>query len=351
VGKPFDLVKEFSKFGREQNVSLSAAESLNKFGSHAVSRLSEAMRDGALMHGLRAESMFGAMVVTLGAYQLLRHEDSGEIHPRSEYRSADYRVVLGDGANWLIEVKNVYETNPSARRQLMRRAYREQLEAYAKATGGELKLAIYWAKWAIWTLVTPSRLVDASGDLSLDLIEAMKVNEMHALGDLSVATKPPLELHLTMDQARSGPIQSDGHLQLTIRDAQIFCAGEHLASSAEQELAWAFMQYGDWSEHEAVLDVQANRLVRIVHRWDPEVDHDQGFEVIGSLSRMFSRYYSEQTIRSGELVSLNAAPRPGWFDALKDWDSRGYALPLWRFQLRPNYAAGGSKSTERGSDH
>jgi hypothetical protein len=251
-------------------------------------------------------------------------------------------VVLRDGSNWLVEVKNAYETSPSIRRRLMGRAYRDELEAYAKATGGELKLAIYWAKWAIWTLVTPAKLVDANGELSLHMVEALKANEMHALGDLSVATKPPLELHLIMDQARSSLIQPDGRAELTISDAQMFCAGEQLTSSAEQELAWAFMQYGDWAEREAAPDVEANRVIRVVHRWDPEVDHHQGFEVIGSLSRMFSRYYSEQTVQSGQVVSLDAAPRPGWFDALKDWESRGYALPLWRFRLQPNYHAGGA---------
>ena len=60
----------------------------------------------------------------------------------------------------------------------MTRRYREELEAYAAATGGELKPAVVWARWSLWTVVSPSRLVDEKGDLTLDMNTAVKANEL-----------------------------------------------------------------------------------------------------------------------------------------------------------------------------
>ena len=71
--------------------------------------------------------MFEALVVSLGRYRLLKPEDSGRIFPQRGFRAPDFRVVLEDGSNWLIEVKNVFESDPFyQRRKLMTRRYREE---------------------------------------------------------------------------------------------------------------------------------------------------------------------------------------------------------------------------------
>ena len=108
------------------------------------------------------------------------------------------------------EVKNVYVEEPARQeRQLMTRAYREKLEAYAAATGGQLKLAIYWARWAIWTLVSPERLADVDGILTLDMPTAMRANELGRLGDRTIGTRPPLRLQLIDDPHKTSPVAPD----------------------------------------------------------------------------------------------------------------------------------------------
>mgnify|MGYP000452742920 CR=1 FL=1 len=80
----------------------------------------------------------------------------------------DFRIVLKDGTNWLVEVKNVYVRNPiRQRRCLLKRNYRKSLDRYAAATGGKLKLAVFWARWSMWTLVDPERLAPAAATLPL----------------------------------------------------------------------------------------------------------------------------------------------------------------------------------------
>ena len=336
--KPFDLLREFSKFGAERNISLRDPDTKSAFGLHVASEMELALADPILLQGQRAEAMFEALVVSLGHYRIIKPEDGGRVHPAIGYRTPDFRVVLQDGSNWLVEVKNVFEADPRRqRRKLMTKRYREELEAYAEATGGELKLAIYWARWSIWTVVTPKRLVGADGDLTLDMMTAAKVNELGSLGDLTLGTRPPLELRLTMDPARTSPIGADGTVLVTIGRAQIFCGNAELTDPVEQQLAWTLMNYGEWQLSGPDAAVDGDRLDAIVFRWEPEEDHDQGFEMIGSLSRIFARYFAEQTMLSGAVTQLRAPVRPEWFEPLRRWQDRDRSLPLWRFMLQPNY--------------
>jgi hypothetical protein len=221
--KPFDLLSLFGRFGTEQRLSLNDPTARSAFASHVSDSVERALSDPTLMLGQRAEAMFEALLVSLGEYRLLKAEDTGRIFPSDEFRVPDFRVVLKDGANWVVEVKNVYEGDPfKQRRKLMTADYRKKLEAYTSATGAELKLAVFWARWAVWTLVSPASLLEEDGDLALDMITAMKVNELGRLGDRSIGTRPPLRLHLVTDPEKTSSIGQDGMISVTIGKAQLF---------------------------------------------------------------------------------------------------------------------------------
>jgi hypothetical protein len=163
VAKPFDLLSEFAKFGASQKISLRDPATKSAFGLHVGNAIDTALADPGLLHGQRTEAMFESLLVSLGQFRLLKAEDSGRLFPTGQYRAPDFRVVLNDGEQWLIEVKNVYESDPLVQsRRLMTRDYRQSLEDYASVTGAKLKLAVFWAQWSIWTLVSPERLVDAA---------------------------------------------------------------------------------------------------------------------------------------------------------------------------------------------
>ena len=57
--------------------------------------------------------MFEAMLISLGDFTVLKAEDQGKLYPGTGFRVPDFRVVLTDGTQWLIEVKNVYEKDAS----------------------------------------------------------------------------------------------------------------------------------------------------------------------------------------------------------------------------------------------
>ena len=250
----------------------------------------------------------------------------------------DYRVVLTDGTQWLIEVKNAYIEDPHKQeRRFMNPTYLEKLKNYASATGGQLKLAVYWARWGIWTIVSPERFVDADGNVTIDLPTGIMENEMVYLGDQAIGTRPPLRLRFDADSATTEPLAADGTAKFTISKVSIYCDEDELVDPIEKEIAWMFVRYGRWQEDDPLAILEGDRLRSVEFRWDPEENTNQGFEIIGTLSQMFCRYYSEQTMADQQVVQINALPRPRWFEPLVASEYKKKALPLWQFKLYPKH--------------
>jgi hypothetical protein len=337
VSKPFDLLREFSRFGEGSDINLNDAAIRPAFGLHVEQMIDRALKDPILLQGQRAEAMFEALVVSLGEVKLVKPEDGGRVFAAEKMQPPDFRIVLKDGTNWLVEVKNVYVRNPiRQRRCLLKRNYRKSLDRYAAATGGKLKLAVFWARWSMWTLVDPERLAPGGGDLTLDMMNALKVSELASLGDESLGMRAPLLLRLSMDPERTSPVSPDGSVHLTIGKAQIFSDGFELSDRSDQQIAWTVMQYGDWETEEPRAVVDGDRLIALEFECAPPELSNQGFEIAGSISRMFARYYADQTMKNGEVVRIAAPAQPEWFGALRQKGGDG-RMPVWRFILNPNY--------------
>ncbi|WP_316976819.1 hypothetical protein [Shumkonia mesophila] len=338
MSKPFDLFAEFARFGAQQKVSLRNPNATPEFVAHVEAAVERALADPALVYGQWAEAMFEALLVSLGDYALLKPEDVGRVYPADDFGVPDFRVVLKDGRQWLIEVKNVYLDDPGHQeRRLMTRAYRERQEAYAAATGGELKLAVFWARWATWTLVTPAKLVDANGDLTLNMLNSMKANEMGDLGDRTIGTRPPLRFRLLADPEKPSSLAPDGTTNFTIGGVEMFCGDDEILNPTEREITWIFMQHGQWNESGPEAELADDRVKAIEYRWDPVARQNEGFETIGTLSRMFAKYYAEMTVDKRQVIQVHAPLQPGWFAPLVSTDYKSEVLPLWKFILQPNY--------------
>lgn len=336
--KPFDLLGELAKFGRENNISINDPQTITGFLSSAGVALGRAISDPALLYGQRTEAMFEAMLVSLGRYSLLKGEDDGRVHPDGLYQAPDFRVVLEDGTQWLIEVKNAYVSDPDPSRQkrtFMTQTYREKLENYTTATGGILKLAVYWARWGVWTLVSPGSVVDEKGDVTLDLETGLRLNELGKLGDRTIGTRPPLKFLLEADMSTSGPLPPEDLFSFTISNVGFYCGEEELLDPIDRAIAWMFMQYGQWMEIGPEPIMQGDLVAGIEFRWEPGERLNKGFEIIGTLSQIFSRYYAERTLDNQEVVQLHAPLRPGWFGPLVSDDYQKRTLPLWIFHQHP----------------
>lgn len=128
-----------------------------------------------LMHGKRVEAMFAVVAAALGKCALIREEDVGDLYAVTPVQPPDYRIVLLDGAELLIEVKNCHETRKPLR---LKSDYVERLFNYGKLLGRPLKLAIYWSRWNAWTLVPLKALTVKASKAVITFPDSMKVNEM-----------------------------------------------------------------------------------------------------------------------------------------------------------------------------
>lgn len=198
--KAFDLLASLAAFARRNGIALNDPTLIDRFMADARPRLEAALSDSTLIHGSRTERLFEATVLTLGQFRMFKTEDVGRVHGAGTSRAPDFRAVLGDGEQWLIEVKNVRCRKPLRQRTSMSAAYLGSLQAYADMVGTPLKLAIFWSLWNIWTIVSPDRFRRPDGGLRISMQDAVMANEFGRLGEVIIMTRPPLRLVLDADR-------------------------------------------------------------------------------------------------------------------------------------------------------
>lgn len=335
--KPFDLLAEFGKFGAANNFPLNNPDTLQDFLKHVESELSDAKNDPNLLNGQRTENMFEALIVSLNAFKLFKVEDSAGIFPIGTYKVPDFRVVTNDDQHWCVEVKNCFQKDPVNEEFKASKSYLSKLIAYSNFTRAELKIAVYWARWSIWTLISPEKYLTNNGGVSVSFIQAMAGNELYALGDFKIGTKAPLKLRLIADPKRSSKLDQDGQAKFVIGDAKLFCDGSELTNPIDQRIAWLFLHYGKWEEGEMVPELNGNRVLWLDIESKPSESQNNGFEIIGSLSTIFTRYFAQQTLGEEGVRQLKAPTQPEWFKIIMDPAHKSDDLPLWKLTMKPNY--------------
>lgn len=339
IGSQIDVLSLFGRFSREQKISLHDPQASELFLASMRTSVEDALQNEALQHGQRAQNMFEALIVSLGAYKLLKMEDMGTVHPEGAFTAPDFRLVLNDGTQWLIDVKNVFHADPKTQRLVLRKVDVEKLTAYAEVTGCPLKIAIYWARWRMWSLIDADDLAPINDKkLSIDMLPSLQLSQLGRVGDRLIGTTPPLTLRLIADKTKERSIAPDGEVTYTIAAAKMLCDGDEIIDPVERNLAFTFMQYGDWETSDPIAILDSDGLPEAVEfEWTPRELNNPGenFETIGTLSSMFSRYYAERTIGADGITQTEADLVPNWFRPLLDTSYKSDALPLWRFAVQP----------------
>jgi hypothetical protein len=158
---------------------------------------------------------------------------------------------------------------------------------------------------------------------------------MASLGDYSVGTKFPLSMVMSADKLKPRSVRPDGSANFTISKVEVYCAGRLLENDIERRIASHLMFLGKW-EYETEANVIDNQIESIEHRWTPGVDHHQGFEIVDSLSGMFSTYYKIATQEEGKIESLQVEVTPRSWGRLIPQDYKGnrsrYGDSHWNLQ-------------------
>jgi hypothetical protein len=333
--KPFDLLASLASFAHARGIPLTDPELIPTFTADANEQLTAALGDPVLLHGSRTERLFEATVLSLGKFRLFKTEDNGRVHSTDTMRAPDFRAVLDDGGQWLIEVKNVRCEDPLEQRTTMSAAYLRSLQSYADAMGVSLRLAIYWSLWNIWTVIAPEPFLRQNGSLRVQMQDAVIANEFGRLGEVTIMTMPPLRIVLRAASDRPRSLEGDV-VNFIIGSAEIFADGERLTDARDRKLAEVLLFYGDWTLNGPFALMDEGEIAGVEYVAEPEEATGEGWQGIGWASRIFSRYFAAQTIEGDRVIQLHGRSAPDWFAPLDTWDFPNSKLRLLLGRVEPN---------------
>lgn len=337
--KRFDVLDLFDSVGRSRKYELGNAEDKAAFMQLVSESLTEANTD-SMIYGRRTEAMFAYVVASLGKCLLIKKEDAGDVFSRDvDIIIPDYRLVLEDGGQLLVEVKN-YRQHSAFDDFTIKTEYLDQIISYAKMVGTELFFAIYWSLWGMWTLVSVDDFQRNESTATLSFHTAIKRNGMLRLGDAFIGTTPPLSIRLYPDKERPHSVDADGKAEFTIGSVEIRCKESIIALENEQRIALALMMFGDWEEtSRAYYSNEHSKEIGYVEflYYPGEYVEEQGFDLVGSISTIISRQYGQLTAPDGKVERLTPDVAPGMLGFVVPESYQSEVLPLWRIHQQPNY--------------
>ncbi|MEM8672050.1 MAG: hypothetical protein AAGG48_31325 [Planctomycetota bacterium] len=153
--------------------------------------------------------MFAYVAAAMGACELISEEDAGSLFDDSgELIRPDFRIVTRDALSLLVEVKNFHKA--PFKTFTMKGKYLQSLKRYPRLNKVPLHLAIYWSRWNLWTHLDTDRLDETQETIAIELLDAVKNNDMRLLGDCMIGTVSPLSFRLYARQDIPQTFDEDG---------------------------------------------------------------------------------------------------------------------------------------------
>jgi hypothetical protein len=334
----FETLTLFRTLSRKEDYTFTDPDTSLRFFETLKAEFEKAKNNSQLLYGLRTEMMFGYIAAALGWCSLVKQEDAGTIYfSESDLTLPDYRVVLNNGEEFFIEVENKFQKYP-VQACYFKKGYINKIRRYAELFGKGLKIAVYWSLWNIWTLTSIADLAYNGKNYCLSFADAINYNEMSIIGDSYIGTVPPLAMKIIADPTKPQVIGSDGSIKFITRTWEFYCGGTKIEDVNESGLAWILMSFGNWRDSDPIVVENGNQVISIEYKYEPEeTTPNQGFEIVGTLSGMLSRYFKSSTAPDGPIEHLEAEDPPPFlgFDSLSDY--RGRNLRLWRFYFTASH--------------
>ena len=221
MGKDFELLTQLAAFARANDVPLTDPSITERFAANLLPRLRAAIKDRNLVYGMRTERLFEAMVVSLGKFRLFKSEDNGIVHGAQKFRAPDFRVVMENGEQWLIEVKNVHRADPFDQLDEQGAAYLASLRRYSDAVGVPLLIAHFWSRWGMWTLVEADRFMTKEYGLKVEMDKAFPYSRLGDLGDVAINLPGPLQFTVSFERPADGTEKQPRPTAALYRDGQL----------------------------------------------------------------------------------------------------------------------------------
>ncbi len=334
----FEVIDLFTAMGREHGYKLSVKEDYNDFMERISKSLKSSQENPILIHGKRVESLFAHVAGALGKCRLIKQEDSGETFSTEEnIQAPDYKVVLNDGKQYFIEVKNCHFPNVKSPYPL-KKTYLEKLENYADLHAIPLLIAIYFSRNNKWVLLSKSSLLEHKKKYTIDYINAIAKSEMSLLGDRTIATEPDLGIEFIADLSKDATVSDEGKTNFIIGEVKLYCAGQEITDDLEKSIAFYLMRFGNWNENKPEGIFDKGIFIGAKYTFSPDFPpEEQRFAMVGELSSMISYSYSEQTVYEKSVIALDTNLDPSVFSVEIPTGHIGDKLPLWQFIMQANY--------------
>lgn len=333
----FEVIDLFTALGREHGYKLSVDEDANDFIERVSNSLKTSQENPNLLYGKRVESLFAHVAGALGGCSLIKQEDSGEaFSTESDIQAPDYKVILKDGSQYFIEVKNCHFPNIKSPFPF-KKEYISKLEGYANLHNTPLLFAVYFSRQNKWFLLRKESLVEQKNKFVTDFINAIAKNEMSLLGDRTIGVEPSLTIELLADLTKEATIDEEGQTNFIIGDVKIYNADREVIDDLEKSIAFYLMRFGSWNEEDGETIYSEGKFIGVKFTYSPDFPpEEQIFSMIGELSSMISSSYGEQTIYEQSVIALDTNLEPSVFGVEIPKDYKGNKLPLWQFIMQPN---------------
>ena len=332
----FDVLELFSSMATTNGYKINNLTSIEEFISCVKASIEESANNDITKFGKRIETQFAYVVGALGKAKLLKQEDSGNIYyTDDEIIAPDYKVILNDDSQILIEVKNFYSKDIKKEFSLQKDYYLK-VQRYSDINKISLKFAIYFTIMNQWVLLPISAFQENDTSYTIDLANAIAKSEMALIGDRRIGTTPNLEMHLLTNNSESKIVTTSGITDFTIRKIKFMCGNQEVTDDIEKNILFNLIRFGTWIEQDSEAIIENDKLLGIKIVYAPNELTEQGFEMIGLLSSMISNKFKELTIKNGKVESMDLGINPSEFKIFipDDYDSK--ILPLWQFIINPN---------------
>jgi len=330
----FDL---FSNLAAEHGFKLDDADSQQDFIEKVRNTFECSKNNKIIIYGKRIEALFAYVVGALGEAALLKQEDEGSLYYIGEdIIVPDYRIILKDSSQYLVEVKNHHSENIYDE-FVVKKDYYQKLRKYSDLCNVDLKFGIYFSVPNKWALISIDAFNERDDSYTIDFASSIAKSEMALIGDRTIGTRPDLELQLLTNSNEANEIDKDGKAVFTTREINIYSAGHKISDSLEKEIAFYLIQFGDWEEKQAEAIIERGKLLGMRFIFAPHIETEDNFSLIGTLSTMISNMFKQHTVVDGKVIAVDSHLDPERFKVFIPTHYKGKELPLWRFTIQPNH--------------
>ncbi len=293
-----------------------------------IKDLFDSINNPILLYGKQTENMFSFMASCLPRCVLIKQEDTGSLFSNDTVKLPDFRVLLKNNEQLLIEVKNCHFNTKIKKFQIKTKELQE-LNRYAELMRVKLKIAIYWSNIATWTLVDTDKFTNRANNSFIDIKTAMINNEMSLLGDYMLATIPPLELKLHFKEDTMSPNLVNG----VVDKVELYANKNLIKNELEREIAFNLILFGNWQDELLVeYDVNSRCIVSVSKPIEPSSNNQ--ISIIGSLSSIISKKFKYYTnYEKGTIPVFSDVESRNLFINVNPDNYKGDVLQLWRFEI------------------